>query len=54
MKKAGIEYKSIRKSRKNLLVPVICLIFMWLSVAVVYGAEQDSPEDAAAKKNTKK
>ena len=53
MKKAGIEYKSIRKNRKNFLVPVICLIFMWLSAAVVYGAANESPEDAAAKKSQK-
>lgn len=54
MDKANKASKSIQKNRKKWLVPVICLVFMWLSAAVVYAETNEPSEETAAKKSQKK
>lgn len=44
----------MQSNRKNWLVPVICLIFMWLSAVVVYAETNEPLAETVAKNSQKK
>jgi len=52
--KANKTKKRVQKKKKKYLIPLICLVFICLSISVVYAETNESPAETAAKKSQKK